>query len=140
WKVKYAPGKLLAKGTRNGRTLQTTVETTGAPAAIALEPDRTATTADGADVSLVTVKIVDAQGRTVPVATNAVTFTLTGPARLLGAANGAPASHEPDKAKQRSAFNGLCLAIVQSSRDSGPIRIQADSPGLKSAATKVQVR
>lgn len=138
WKVKYAPGKLVAKGTRNGQTLETTVETTGAPAAIALEPDRATLTADGADVSLLTVKIVDAQGRTVPVATNAVTFNLTGPGRLLGVGNGNPASHEPDKAKQRSAFNGLCLAIIQSARERGAIRIQADSPGLKSAAVKVE--
>jgi beta-galactosidase len=140
WKVKYAPGKLLAKGTRNGQTLETSVETTGAPAAIALEPDRTTLTADGADVSLVTVKIVDAQDRTVPVATNAVTFNLTGPGRLLGVGNGNPTSHEPDKAKQRSAFNGLCLAIIQSSREPGPIRIHAESPGLQSAAVKVEAR
>jgi beta-galactosidase len=140
WKVKYAPGKLLAKGTHNGQTLQTTVETTGAPAAIALEPDRATLTADGADVSLLTVKIVDAQGRTVPVATNAVTFNVTGPGRLLGVGNGNPTSHEPDKAKQRSAFNGLCLAIIQSAREPGAIRIQADSPGLKSAAAKVEAR
>jgi beta-galactosidase len=140
WNVKYAPGKLLAKGTRNGQTLQTAVETTGTPAAIALEPDRTTLTADGADVSLVTVKIVDAQGRTVPVATNAVTFNLTGPGRLLGVGNGDPASHEPDKANQRTAFNGLCLAIIQSGREPGGIRIQAESPGLKSATVKVEAR
>jgi beta-galactosidase len=140
WEVKYAPGKLLAKATRNGHTLQTTVETTGAPAAIVLEPDRTTLTADGADVSLLTVKIVDARGRTVPVATNAVTFNLTGPGRLLGVGNGDPASHEPDKANQRTAFNGLCLAIIQSGRERGPIGIQADSPGLKSAAAKVDAR
>ncbi len=140
WKVKYAPGKLLAKGTRNGQTLQTTVETTGAPAAIALEPDRATLTADGADVSLLTVKIVDAQGRTVPIATNAVTFHLTGPGRLLGVGNGDPASHEPDKANQRSAFDGLCLAIIQSAREPGALRIQADSPGLKSAVAKIEAR
>jgi beta-galactosidase len=140
WKVKYAAGKLFAKGTRNGQSFQTTVETTGAPAAIALEPDRTTLTADGADVSLVAVKIVDAQGRTVPVATNPVTFNLTGPGRLLGVGNGDPASHEPDKANHRTAFNGLCLAIIQSGSKPGPIRIQASSPGLRSATAKIQSR
>src|SRR5438477_10744195 len=110
WKVKYAPGKLVAKGTCRviQGLLETTVETTGAPAAIALEPDRATLTADGADVPLLTVKIVDAQGRTAPAATNAATFNLTGPGRLLGVGNGNPTSHESDKAKQRSAFNGLC--------------------------------
>ena len=133
WKVKYAPGKLVAKGLRNGKTLETTVETTGEPAAIKLEPDCKTLTADGTDISLVTVKIVDEQGRTVPVATNAVTFSVTGPGQLLGVGNGDPSCHEPDKGKQRSAFNGLCLAIIEASRSRDAISIQADSPGLKSA-------
>jgi len=140
WKVKYAPGKLVARGTRHGKTLETTVETTGEPAAIVLEPDRMNLAADGTDISLVTVKIVDEQGRTVPVATNAVTFSVTGPGQLLGLGNGDPSCHESDKGKQRSAFNGLCLAIVQSSRTRGAIAIQADSPGLKSAAAAIEVR
>ena len=116
------------------------VETTGEPAAIALEPDRTTLTADGTDISLVTVKIVDAQGRTVPVATNAVTFSVTGAGRLLGLGNGDPSCHEPDKASQRSAFNGLCLAIVQSSATPGAIDIQARSPGLEPAKAAIEAR
>jgi len=140
WKVKYAPGKLLATGRRNGKTIEATVETTGKPAAIVLEPDRTMLAADGADISLVTMKIVDDQGRTVPVATNAVKFTVTGAGHLLGLGNGDPSCHEPDKANHRSAFNGLCLAIVQSSRVPGKMAIQADSPGLKSAAAAVEAR
>ena len=131
WRVKYAPGKLVAKGQRNGKTIETTVETTGEPVAIALEPDRTVLNADGADISLVTVRIVDTQGRTVPVATNLVTFTVSGAAQLLGVGNGDPSSHESDKGKGRSAFNGLCLAIIQSNRAGGGIAVQAESPGLK---------
>ena len=140
WKVKYAPGRLVAKGLRHGQILETTVEATGAPAAIVLEPDRATLTADGADVSFVTTRIVDDQGRTVPVATNMVTFNINGPGQLLGVGNGNPSTHEPDKAKQRSAFNGLCLAIIQSRHEPGTISIQADSPGLKSAAATIEVR
>ena len=142
WQVKYEPGTLSAKGYDDeGRVIaESRVETTGEPAAIVLEPDRTALTADGADISLVTVKIVDAQGRTVPVATNAVTFSVTGAGHLLGVGNGNPTCHEPDKGNQRSAFNGLCLAIVQSSRTPGKITIQADSPGLKSAVAAIETR
>ena len=142
WKVKYAPGTLSAVGYDNdGKAItRTEVETAGEPAAIALEPDRKTLTADGTDISLVTVKIVDSQGRTVPVATNDVTFAVVGPGRLIGVGNGSPASHEPDKASQRSAFNGLCLAIVQSSRTGGEIKIQATSPNLKSAVASVKAQ
>ena len=142
WEVKYQPGTLNAKGYNDeGKVIaESRVETTGEPAAIVLEPDRTALTADGTDISLVTLKIVDAQGRTVPVASNMVTFNVTGPGHLLGVGNGDPTCHEPDKGNQRSAFNGLCLAIVQSSRTPGTMVIQASSPGLKSAATAFRAR
>jgi len=142
WQVKYEPGTLSAKGfDGDGKVItETRVETTGEPAAIMLEPDRTILTADGEDVSLVTVKIVDSQGRTVPVATNEVTFSVTGAGHLLGLGNGDPTCHEPDKGSRRSAFNGLCLAIVQSSRTPGEIVIHADSPGLKSATAAIEAR
>jgi beta-galactosidase len=142
WPVKYEPGTLSAKGYDDkGKIIaETKVETTGQPAAIQLEPDRTMLTANGADVSLVTVKILDDRGRTVPVANNAVTFSVTGPGQLIGLGNGDPNCHEPDKGKQRSAFNGLCLAIIQSSRTRGEIVIQANSPGIKSAAAAIEAR
>jgi beta-galactosidase len=139
WKVKYTPGKLVAKGRRNGKTFETIVETTGKPAAVVLEPDRKALTADGTDISLLTVKVVDAQGRTVPTSTNAVSFSVAGAGQLIGLGNGDPACHESDKAKQRKVFNGLCLAVVQSSRAPGTITVQATSPGLKAAAAAIQV-
>jgi beta-galactosidase len=142
WQVKYAPGALSAVGYDNaGKVIaQSKVETTGEPAAVVLEPDGMTLKADGQDISLITVKILDRQGRTVPVATNAVTFSVTGPGQLLGVGNGNPSCHEPDKGKQRSAFNGLCLAIVQSSGAQGAIIIQADSPGLKSAKASIEAR
>jgi beta-galactosidase len=142
WAVKYEPGTLSAKGYDDkGKVIaETKVETTGEPAAIKLEPNRTVLATNGTDVSLVTVRIVDEQGRTVPLATNTVTFRVTGPGRLIGLGNGDPNCHEPDKGNQRSAFNGLCLAIVQSSHTPGAMTIQADSSGLKSAVAVVENR
>jgi len=142
WQVKYEPGALSAKGyDSDGKVIgETRVESTGEPAAIVLEPDRKILDADGADISLVSVKIVDAQGRTVPMATNEVTFSVTGAGHLLGLGNGDPACHEPDKGNERRAFNGLCLAVVQSSRTPGEMAIRASSPGLKSESIPVETR
>jgi beta-galactosidase len=142
WEVKYEPGTLSAKGydDKGNIITQTREETTGEPAVVALEPDKTTLSAGGTDISLVTVKIMDAQGRTVPRATNQVAFSVTGAGHLLGVGNGDPACHESDKANTRSAFNGLCLAIIESSRNPGVITIQADSPGLKSASAAVEAR
>jgi len=60
-------------------------------------------------------------------------FALTGDARLLGVGNGDPRSLEPDHASARSAFNGLCMAIVQAGDKGGPIRLKASADGLAPA-------
>jgi beta-galactosidase len=141
WQVRYAPGVLSARGFRGNKAVATAkVETTGAPAALRLTPDRAAIAADGQDVSLVTVAVVDQRGRVVPVADNQVTFELAGRGRLLGVGNGDPSSHEPDKAAQRKAFNGLGLALVQSTRTRGRVRLTARSPGLRPATVVLETR
>ena len=97
WMVNYAPGTLSAKGYRNGVLVaETATETTGEPASVNLTPNRAAIGADGRDVSVVAVSIVDAKGRVVPVASNALKFTIEGPGRILGVGNGDPSCHEPD--------------------------------------------
>ena len=135
WKVKYAPGRLVAKGImRDGRPIEDVRETTGAPAALKLSADRSVLAADSADLAVVNVSVVDAEGRVVPVADNKIAFTLTGPGKLIGVGNGDPSSHEPDKADSRSAFNGLAQAIVQTTSKGGRIVLQAEAPGLKAAS------
>jgi beta-galactosidase len=131
WKVKYAPGQLVAKGLRKGTAFSAMRETTGAPATIRLTADRALLAADCADVAIITVEMLDAQGRVVPTANDKVAFTLAGPARLIGVGNGDPSSHEPDKASSRSMFNGLAQAIVQTTDISGEITLEATSPNLK---------
>jgi len=142
WKVPYAPGVLEARGQRKGRTIVTRVETTGEPAAVRFEPDRAVIRADGEDLSVVNVSIVDAKGRTVPVADNLVRFEVSGDARIIGVGNGNPSSHEPDKCPagswQRRAFNGLCQVILQAGRVAGTIEISAASDGLKTAAAAIR--
>ncbi len=97
WKVTYAPGTLSAKAYRGGNVVaETKVETTGAPAAVQLAPECAALNADGEDLAIVTVSVADAQGRLVPTAGNAITFTFEGPGRIIGVGNGDPSCHEPD--------------------------------------------
>lgn len=134
WQVTFVPGVLEARGYRNGKLMLTTRrETAGAPAAIVLRPDRESLHADGKDVSVVTVQIVDAQGRIVPTAGNEVAFAIAGAGTLIGVGNGDPVSHESDKGQRRSAFNGLCMAIVQSGREPGETTLSATSTGLAPA-------
>ena len=128
--VPYASGTLQAIGYNNSVAVITnTVVTTGAPAAIALWPDRGTILADGHDVSVVTVAVLDFQGRVVPTAANNITFSVAG-GTILGVGNGNPSSHEPDKSSQRMVFNGLAEVIVQSANQPGSITLTATSSGL----------
>jgi beta-galactosidase len=108
WKVKYAPGILSAKGSKAGKVVaEERIETTGAPAAVQLHPGRTEIDANGEDVSIITVAVVDEKGRVVPVANHPISFELEGPGRILGVGNGDPSSHEPDTLVPTAASRSL---------------------------------
>ena len=138
WTVPYQPGTLKAVGTKDGKMVaEVEVTTTGEPAAIGLSVDRDVIAADRRDIAHFTVKILDAQGRVVPTADNEVSFEIQGEGKIIGVDNGIPVSHEDFKGKSRKAFNGLCLAIVQSTAKAGRIQLTATSPGLTSGSVAV---
>jgi beta-galactosidase len=139
WKVKYAPGAIEARASKGGSVVLTQWrETTGPAAKIVATADRGKIAADGQDVAVVNVTLVDAQGRTVPTAGNFVTFAVSGPGAVIGVGNGDPSCHEPDHASQRSAFNGLCMAIVQSRRgEPGAVTMRVASDGLEPAVVEI---
>lgn len=131
WDLVYAPGMLEARGYKNGKLmLSERRETCGGPTALVLSTDRTDIAADGEDVAMVRVQICDARGRIVPIADNNITFTITGAGKLIGTGNGDPTDHTSDKDSTRKTFNGLAMAIVQSSKSAGDITIEATSRGL----------
>jgi len=138
WKVKYAPGTLEVRGFKNHRQVLTAKrETTGSPAKLALIADCSEISADGCDISIVHVHVLDAQSRLVPIAGSPIEFHLSGNGNMIGVGNGNPSSHEADKADRRYAFNGLCMAILQSTREPGELRLEATSPGLEPAVIMI---
>ena len=116
------------------------VSTAGEPAMIGLSVDRDAIAADRRDVTHVTVQIQDATGRMAPTAANEVAFEIEGEGKIIGVDSGDPQSHEDYRSPRRKAFNGLCLAIVQSTGKPGQIRVTASSPGLKSGGVTVTTK
>ncbi len=138
WRVRYEPGELKAVGYNAGKEILNVVDKTAeAPAKIELVPDRDKISADGRDLSFVTVKILDKNGTMVPYADNLVNFKLSGPGTIAGVDNGSETSHAPFKANYRKAFNGMCLVVIQSKDKKGKININATSKGLQSAAISV---
>ena len=135
WSVPFKPGTLKAVGKKNGKVILTTInKTAGAPGMISLIPDRDNISADGQDLSFVTVKILDKDSTLVPYADNLVNFKISGPGKIVGVDNGSEKSHEPFKADYRKAFNGLCLVVIQSNNKKGEIDLEASSKGLEGSS------
>ena len=138
WRVPYQPGALKAVSYKNGKVVLTReIHTAGKLAKMVLEPDRNKISADGKDLSFVTVKLEDANGNLVPHADNLINFKVTGDGSLVGVDNGSETNHESFKAKAHTAFNGLCLAVVQSGGKKGKITITATSDGLPPVSTTI---
>lgn len=120
--------------------LEETVHTAGAAAKILLNADRSELTADGKDLSYVTVKVTDQDGNLVPDAAQLISYKLVGDASIAGLDNGSPVSHESFKGSSHKAFNGLALAIIKAGTKKSSVQLIASSPGLASAAIALQLR
>ena len=140
----YAPGRIEAIAYRGGRAVaHARIETAGKPVALRLTPDRRALDGDGRDTVPVTVEAIDAKGRAVPVADNAVRFRIDG-GTILGVGNGDPTSHESDlpadagRTAARRLFNGLAQVLVQASGGSRLV-LTAEADGLAAACLPLAV-
>jgi beta-galactosidase len=117
-------------------------ETTGKPESIRLTADRAEINADGEDVSVLRVEVLDKEGRAIPTADNMISFKVSGEGALIGVGNGDPNCQESDKEPKRSLFSGLAQVIVQSSKTPGTITVEAftgDWPPPKLPATRITI-
>ena len=125
-----APCRAVAK--KNGQTVATDeVQTTGAPAAITLAPDRPSIEASGQDLSFIKVSVVDKEGRVCPQADAEISFTVNGSAAVLaGLDDGDPINHEAFQGTRHRVFHGLGLAVLQSRYDTpGAVTVTGLRPG-----------
>jgi hypothetical protein len=94
--------------------------------------------ADGRDIVVLKATIVDKKNHIVPHADNLIHFILEGEGTIIGVGNGDIASHEPNKADCRKAYNGACVVIVKSTPVAGELVIRAESEALLSAQIMLQ--
>lgn len=141
WRLAYAPGTLRAVARKNGREWATAeVKTAGAPARVALLPDRSTIRADGSDLSFVTVTVLDSAGVAVPTAAHLVRLQVTGDARIAGVDNGDQISHEPFQADHVKLFSGKALVIILAGRTPGAITLTATAEGLEPGSARIELR
>jgi len=136
--VPYAPGTLKAVGVNGDREVATSVlQTAGNPVKLRLTADRSALSADGEDLSFITVEAVDAQGSLQPNAASEVRFTISGPGTIMAVGNGDGTSKESYQGDHRALFNGRALVVVRTSRTPGAIRFSASAPGMSAGEVTI---
>lgn len=140
--VTYQPGTVKVVTYKNGKAWATDeVSTTSAPAKLDASADRTTIAADGKDLSFVTVRIADAEGRTSPRANNRIRFRVEGPGDIVATDNGDPTSFESFQSPDRDAFNGLALVVIRARKGQpGKIVVHAEAEGLSGATTTLTAR
>ncbi|MFL6333138.1 MAG: DUF4982 domain-containing protein [Pyrinomonadaceae bacterium] len=140
--VAWRPGALLAVGYdgEGKKVTEASKKTAGEPAAVRLTA-RTAPRglrADGADLALVDVEVVDAEGGRCPTALDTVNFTLSGPAEWRGGIAQGPDNYI--LSKSLPVENGVNRVIIRSTTKAGRVRLTASAKGLKSASVEFVAR
>lgn len=140
--VPYEPGKIEVISYKDGREVaRDSQETTGEAVKLRLTADRPVISADGYDLSYITVEAVDAQGRAVPTADYMLEFSAGGAGELFGVDNGNAADTLSLKGSRKAMFSGKALAVVRSIKDQpGNIELTVSSKDLGSAAVSVKTR
>lgn len=133
--VEWLSGEIKAVSyDANGKsTSQDLFKTSGEPAAIRLTPmtGPGGLVADGSDVAMLEVEVVDNGGHRVPIALNTINFELTGEAEWRGGI-----AQGPDNfilSKILPVEGGVNRILIRSTTNAGAVRIKATSNGLASA-------
>jgi len=137
--VVYQPGELKVVAYKNGQKwTEEVVKTSGEAFALKATADRNDISADGKDLSFITVQITDKDGLMVPRTNNRIEFSIEGPGEIVATDNGDSYNLESFSSHQRDAFNGLALVIIRSeSGKPGKITVNAKSGSLKE--TRVEI-
>jgi beta-galactosidase len=139
--VPYAAGVLKAVGVVNAKEVgSTTLATAGEAANIRLTPDRKKITADGQDLSFVTVEVTDKDGKLQPNASHALHFTIAGPGVIAGVDNGKLSDTASYAGTSRNAWHGRALVVIRSTKQSGVITLTVESQGLARATAKLRAQ
>lgn len=141
WKVPFEAGTVKAVSRKAGKViLEKEIKTAGAAAQLVAKADRSIISADGEDLSFITVDVTDENGILVPDAMNQIQFEVSGNARIVGVDNGNPVSHESMKGSTIRAFYGKCLVVVQAGEKGDEVVLTAKTDGLKETKVKIQLK
>lgn len=131
--IAYSPGKIEAIAYRDGEKkpiARHSLSTTGHAVKLQATADNDAWRADGLDLQHITIEALDSKGRRDKSASEPLTFTVDGPAEIVGVINGDINSNELTVGNSRSLYNGTATVILRSTREPGHVTLSVTSPTL----------
>jgi len=139
--VKYEPGELKVVVKKDGKPwAQASRVTTGDAKKVKVGIDRDKIAGDARDLSYVSLILADAKGNEVPTDCRKVSFSISGPAELVGFCNGNPIDHRCMQDPNQAFFNGRILAVVRGKRGaSGKAVVTIKAEGLPEANACVEI-
>lgn len=137
--VPYEAGTIKAVGVENGQEKDAMeISTAGKPYRIRLTPDRSTISADGQDLSFITVEVTDKEGRVIPDAAERINFTIKGDGTIAAVGNANLQDTDSYTGSSRMTWKGRAIIVVRSTRESGTARLSASAPGLRSATVSIK--
>jgi len=132
--IEWKPGSIGAKGydINNKAICADQLITTGAPVALRLTNIKRPVDfiADGHDVALIEVEVIDAKGNRCPTALNMINYTLDGPAEWRGGMAMGPGNYVLEKSFPVE--GGVNRFLIRFTNTAGKVTITAKADGLKS--------
>lgn len=141
WKVVFEPGALRAVASNSGKQVITDeLRTAGKVAKIILTTDTKKLASSWDNVAFVKATVVDENGVVVPRAKDLIRFSITGPGVISAVDNADNAGTEPFQANERSAYQGVCFAMIKATQSGKQIVINAQAEGLQSGSVTIETR
>lgn len=140
WHIPFTPGRVTARGYRDGELADTfSIVTARKAETAAVKVDRDRISADGQDVAFVSIQLTDEAGNPVQVDDRMVTVCVTGEGCFCGIDNGDLRREVPFGSGQNSlkTYFGGALVRVQSARKPGTINIRLKVDGMDKDFTAV---
>jgi len=95
---------------------------------------------DCQDLSFLTVEAVDANGRPDLHADQEAQFEISGPGVIAAVGNGDGQDADSYHADRRKLYQGRALVVIRSSRQTGPIKLNAKSSGLSDGSLTINAK
>lgn len=133
WLVPYTKGELKVIGYDKGKKVDEYIlRSQGKLTKIEIQTDKTNIKADGYDVAVISIKLLDENGVLLTDADTNITFDITGEGKNIGVDNGWEMNTQSHKTNTVQTHQGKAVLFLQSTRDKGTTQVKVTGRAVTS--------